>query len=270
LIGAAPSLPTDHVSVVTGGGSGIGRAICRALASAGGAVAVLDISSERAEVVAAGLPSTRAHTAIAADVSEPGNVVAAVETVVSRMGRIDLLINNAGSASTARFLEQSFEAWKHDFGVNVDGPFLMTQAVAPVMMRQEISANSRCRGKIINVSSPAAELGRPLLAAYGASKAALNHLSKTTAVVLGEFAIATTTLYPGAVADGMWDRLPAELGALQHRSADEVLQEHVEDSLLRRFQSAEEVAEMALVIATQIGLGLNGKVVWSFAHPLPL
>ena len=262
---------TEQVAIVTGGGSGIGRAICHAFADAGATVAVFDIDGDRAQAVAAELAAGEpAHLSLALDVTQPVAVRQAVEEVVRATGRIDILVNNAGVATTEHFLEQSIESWRRDFAVNVEGPFSMTQAVAPVMKLQEPSPRTACRGKLINVSSPAAETGRPLVAGYGASKAALNHLSKTSAVVLGPFDIATTVLYPGAVENGMWSRMPAAIGVLEDRSPDEVRRDVLDSLLLHRFQDAEEVAAAALFIASQVGLALNGSLVWSIPHVRPL
>jgi NAD(P)-dependent dehydrogenase (short-subunit alcohol dehydrogenase family) len=262
---------TGQAVVVTGGGSGIGRAMCHAFAGAGAAVAVADIDGEAASTVAAELAVASApHLPLALDVTQPDAVRDAIDLVVEVLGRIDVLVNNAGVATIERFLDLSIESWRRDFAVNVEGAFLMTQAVAQVMMRQEVSPRSGCRGKLINVSSPAAEHGRPHVPAYGASKAALNHLSKTSAVVLGEFEIATTVLYPGAVEAGMWSRMPGALSPLQDRSAEEIRSATVAEQVLHRFQEPEEVAEAALFIASQRGLALNGSLLWSIPHTQPL
>jgi NAD(P)-dependent dehydrogenase (short-subunit alcohol dehydrogenase family) len=267
----APSSSQPEVVVVTGGGSGIGRAICKAFAASGAVIAALDIDGAGAQGTVDELGDDgRAHLALPLDVTQPDAVREAVEQIAKRAGRIDVLVNNAGVASTVRFLEQSIESWRRDFAVNVEGPFLMTQAVAAVMMRQDLSARTSCRGKLINVSSPAAEMGRPLVAAYGASKAALNHLSKTSAVVLGEFAIATTVLYPGAVEDGMWNRMPGAISALDGRDPGEIRRAAQAEQVLERFQTAEEVADVAVYIASQVGLALNGSLLWSTPHAAAL
>jgi NAD(P)-dependent dehydrogenase (short-subunit alcohol dehydrogenase family) len=140
---------------------------------------------------------------------------------------------------------------------------LTTQRVAQIMRRQELHPATGCRGKIINVSSAAAEVGRPLHAAYGASKAALNHLSKTSALVLAEWGIATTVLYPGNVLEGMWQRLQYEVAAAEGRTVEEVVRE-------RGFQPAEEVAALALGIAAAPGMSMNGRLVWYDGHDTPL
>src|SRR5207302_8786341 len=99
------------------------------------------------------------------------------------------------------------EAWRGVFAVNLDAALLATQRAARMMQAQAPRPSTNCRGKILNISSGAAEVGRPYLPAYGASKAALNHLSKSTALVLAPHAIATTVLYPPSVREGMFGRI---------------------------------------------------------------
>jgi NAD(P)-dependent dehydrogenase (short-subunit alcohol dehydrogenase family) len=154
--------------------------------------------------------------------------------------------------------------------VNVEGPLLTTREAAALMVRQDPHPITGCRGRIINVSSPAAEVGRPMFAAYGASKAALNHLSKTSALVLGPQLIATTVLYPGSVLGPLWDALLPDLVAAEGRTADEILAERTAGMPQGRFQLPEETAAMALYIATAPGMSLNGRVLWSEAHVAPL
>jgi NAD(P)-dependent dehydrogenase (short-subunit alcohol dehydrogenase family) len=139
-----------------------------------------------------------------------------------------------------------------------------------IMVRQERHPVTRCRGKVINVSSPAAEVGRPLVAAYGASKAALNHLSKTSALVLAEQSIATTVLYPGSVMGALWEAMLPDLAAQEGRDADQILAERRSETPSGRFQTPEEVAAIALHIAAAPGMALNGRIVWSEAHVAPL
>jgi NAD(P)-dependent dehydrogenase (short-subunit alcohol dehydrogenase family) len=272
--GQAPGLGLrDQVALVTGGGSGIGSAICTVFAEAGAAVAVADTKAGSANAVAASL---RASTSgcdslpLHIDVSDPDDVANAVAATSQRFGRIDILVNNAAINPVARFSETSIATWRRVFAVNVEGPWLMIQAVSPIMRSQSPQPDSECRGKIINISSAAAEVGRPLFSAYGASKAALNHLSRTCALVLAPEGISTTTLYPGDVADGMWSVLPTQIGSLEGTQSSEVVRARLEGSPLGRFQTAREVAEMALFVATRSDMSLNGTVLWTTPHTAAL
>lgn len=257
----------DQVVIVTGAGSGIGRGVCELLASAGAALAVVDIDGDRASAVAAQLEAAGSSAiACQADVSDAGSVAQAVERTMTTLGRIDVLVNNAGLATVVPFLDHELAAWRRVFAVNVEGALMFTQQVARLMVAQAPSRLTGCRGKILNMSSGAADVGRPLLASYGASKAALNHLSKTTAAVLAEDLISTTVIYPTSVADGMWSTLGRDIAEAEGRNVADVIKERTEASPSGRFQTAEEVASIVLFAASWKGMGLNGRLIWSEAH----
>jgi NAD(P)-dependent dehydrogenase (short-subunit alcohol dehydrogenase family) len=105
-----------------------------------------------------------------------------------------------------------------------------------------------------------------MLAAYGASKAALNSLSRTSAIVLGPRGIATTVLYPGSVLGPLWEDLLPNLSVAEGRSAEDILAERAAGMPNGRFQLPEETARMALYIAAARGMSLNGRLLWSEAH----
>lgn len=259
--------PLDgQVALVTGGGGGIGRATALALHEAGAHVVVADLRGDVASTVATAIRRSGGNAlACACDVTDAGSVSDLLRQTSSFGGRLDILINNAGAIHVTALESLPLDLWRLIFAVNVEGPLLLTQGAAALMRRQE-PATTGCRGKIINVSSPAAEVGRPLLAAYGASKAALNHLSKSTALALADRLIATTVLYPGSVMEGMMGAVQEELSALEGRSATEMLRDRVAALPLGRFQSPEETAAMVVYIAAAHGMALNGRVVWSEAH----
>jgi meso-butanediol dehydrogenase/(S,S)-butanediol dehydrogenase/diacetyl reductase len=260
-----------QVAVITGGAQGIGRAMALAFARAGAHVAIvdrrLDLAREAEEQIqkAGGIAM-----AGATDVTNSADVAALFAGVMERYQRVDLLVNCAGICPVTRFPDLDLAAWQRVFSVNVEGPLLTTREAASLMARQEPHSVTGCRGKIINVSSPAAEVGRPMFAAYGASKAALNHLSKTSALVLGDQLIATTVLYPGSVMGPLWEALLPDLVKAEGRDAGEILAERTAGMPLGRFQLPEETAAMALYIAAMPGMSLNGRIVWSEAHVAPL
>lgn len=200
------------------------------------------------------------------DVTEPDSARDFVAAAHSLFGRIDVVVNNAGIVHVASLLDHDLEAWRRVFAINVEGALNLTQAAVPVMREQE--PVDGCRGRIVNISSPAADLARPLLPAYGASKAALNHLSRTAAAVLGGEDIWVTVVYPTSVADGMWATLPEQLAAASARTADQVARERLQSSPSNRFQSAAEVAAMVWFAAT--APGVNGKLLWTEAHLVDL
>lgn len=255
-----------QIAVVTGGAAGIGAAICRALSRAGAVVVIADLNEEGGRATAASTANPEKTFVHAVDVSDPDQVHGLIDGAVTRLGRIDLLVNNAGVIAVAPLETGSLAVWRRTFAVNVEGPLLTMSAVAPIMLRQAPLERTGCRGKIVNISSPAAEHGRPPVPAYGASKAALNHLSKSAAASWGERGIATTIVYPGNVEDAMWPRVATDLAAVEGRPASEIIQERLAGTLSGRFQKPAEVAEAVLFVAAFRGLGMNGRIVWSEPH----
>jgi NAD(P)-dependent dehydrogenase (short-subunit alcohol dehydrogenase family) len=155
-----------RVCLITGGGSGIGRATCLRFASEGATVAVADIDAAAAGETVAAIAATsgRAGTAMAVplDVTDPASCEAAVTTVRDAWGRIDVLFNNAGIAGVGTVEETSLELWERVMAVNVRGVFLVARAVLPLMV-------AAGRGSIINMSSTIAEIGLARRASYAAS-----------------------------------------------------------------------------------------------------
>ncbi len=179
------------VVLVTGGGRGLGEAVCRTLAEAGAIVVAADIRSDLAARVAAAVREEGGEAAaLQLDVSREGEAEAAVREVAGRYGRLDVLVNNAGVDVTLPVEALPVGEWDRILAVNLRGPFLMSKQALPVMKRQG-------RGHIVNVVSTAAKRTWPNAAAYHASKWGLlgfshalhvearPHNIKVTAVVAG-------------------------------------------------------------------------------------
>jgi NAD(P)-dependent dehydrogenase (short-subunit alcohol dehydrogenase family) len=186
--GTAATSLADHVALVTGGGGGLGEALCRALGAAGARVIVADIRREAAERVAAAV-GERARP-LELDVADAGAAARAVHEVVASVGALDVLVNNAGVDHTVAFEALDVDDWDRIVGVNLRGAFLMARQAFPIMRR-------RGRGHIVNVVSTAAKRAWANAAAYHASKWGLLGLShalhvegrphgvKVTAVIAG-------------------------------------------------------------------------------------
>jgi meso-butanediol dehydrogenase/(S,S)-butanediol dehydrogenase/diacetyl reductase len=258
-----------QVALVTGAGAGIGAAVCARLSAAGAMVIATDIDGDRAAITAADAGNREARFARRLDVSDPDQVKDTVRAAIADFGHIDILVNNAGIAPVSSLESLSLDAWRRVFAVNVDGPMMLTSAVAATMRKQGPSKETHCRGKIVNISSPAAEIGRPLLPAYGASKAALNHLSKSAAASWGDQGISTTIVYPDSVKDAMWPGLATQIAEAEGRTPEEVLAERIAGSPAGRLQEPDEVAAAVLFVAGYRGIGLNGRIVWSSTHVGP-
>lgn len=152
------------VILVTGGASGLGAALCRVLAAAGAHIAVGDLSYEKAAKVTDRIHSPRISThTITLDVGDPDAAQRAIDETVQKFGKLDVLINNAGTDKTCSVEELSFADWDRVMHTNLYGPFLMSKCALPYMKRQG-------GGQIINIASTAAKRTWPNASAYHASK----------------------------------------------------------------------------------------------------
>ena len=172
-------MPDSQVALITGGARGIGYEIGLALAGSGACVALADLNGPGAQESAAQISKTGLEAmAVSVDVSDPSEVKAMVERVVSQWGRIDILVNNAGICPMTPFLEINAEEWDKVLAVNLKGAFLCSQAVVPMMRGQHT-------GKIINIASSAGQMGGIAVGLhYSASKAAILGLTKSLARLL--------------------------------------------------------------------------------------
>jgi NAD(P)-dependent dehydrogenase (short-subunit alcohol dehydrogenase family) len=184
------------VAVVTGGARGIGLAIARRFLAEGRRVALLDIDGETLAATERELNDAERVLAICCDVALPEQVRPAIDRVAARFGRIDALINNAGVAVFKPMLQTTFEEWSRVLAVNLGGPFLCTQACAPVMQASG-------GGAVVNIASISGLRASTLRVAYGTSKAALVHLTRQQAVELAALGIRVNAVAPGPVETAM-------------------------------------------------------------------
>jgi meso-butanediol dehydrogenase/(S,S)-butanediol dehydrogenase/diacetyl reductase len=147
------------------------------------------------------------------------------------------------------------------FAVNVEGALFGTQAALRQMLEQPADPTFQRRGLIVNVSSGAADRGRPMLPAYGASKAAMTHLMKTTAASYGDRGICAVALYPSSIYEGMWKEIDVRWGELEGLPPGEMGRRRTSESILGRYETPDEVAAVALRVAIRPGLAYNGKIV---------
>lgn len=184
----------SKVAVVTGAARGIGQAIALRLGQEGARVAIVDLrEAEGRETVRRIKGGGGQAVFVGTDVSDQRQVEAMVDAVVKRWGTIHILINNAGICPFEAFLEVSEDLWDQVLDVNLKGYFLCSQAVAKVMVEQNV------KGRIIAVSSISSEFGGSTQAHYCASKAGINLLVKSMAISLGPYGITCNAVLPGTV-----------------------------------------------------------------------
>lgn len=227
-------------AVVTGGGSGIGKAIAERLRADGHQVATLDLNP---------LDEKFAYRA---DVANRAEVDEALAAIHAELGPVTILVNAAGLEKYRRFRNLSFEDWQHVVDVNLNGVFHCTQAVLPDM-------SAAGWGRIVNISSSSTHGGQPFMSPYVAAKSAVNGLTKSLALELGPEGITVNAVPPGFIDTPML-RKNEERGLLGG-----TVEDHIERTPVRRVGRPEDIAaataflcsEEAGYITGQI-LGVNG------------
>jgi NAD(P)-dependent dehydrogenase (short-subunit alcohol dehydrogenase family) len=184
----------NKVAIVTGAGNGIGLAIAQAFAAEGASIAIADINAAAGEGAAAALAGTGAHAlAVPTDVSDEAQVMRLVAATVERFGQIDILVNNAGVVAHKLLIEMDRDTWARQIDVQLTGPFLAAKHAARHMIERGAG------GRIVNISSVAALMGRVKGGAHCASKAGLTLLTKVLAMELGQYGITVNAVAPGLV-----------------------------------------------------------------------
>jgi meso-butanediol dehydrogenase / (S,S)-butanediol dehydrogenase / diacetyl reductase len=233
---------TKKIAVVTGAGSGIGRAIAAELAARDHTVVVTDLDLAAAEATAKELGGDA--SALALDVTDAAQSKSVAEAVVQRHGAIDVWVSNAGISKMQRFLDVTAEDLRRTLAVNLEGIFLCGQAAAAAMI-----AGGK-GGVIVNVASMAGKQGRvPYLADYVASKFGVVGLTQAMAFELAPHGITVNSVCPGYVATPMQTRELGWEAALRGSTEDKVRQLYIDDTPLGRLETPQDVARAVAFLA---------------------
>ena len=236
---------SDRVAVVTGGGSGMGAAVTRQLASEGAAVAVWDINVAAAQAAVDSLHGLSGRgLAVEADVSNPDSVRAAADTTAARLGDPSVLVNSAGVSQRANLLELDYADWRRVLATNLDGPLYCTVEIGKLMAR-------RGGGAIVNISSTAGLTGYPNRVAYVVSKSGILGLTRASARDLAASRIRVNAVAPGHVATPLTERIRNDPGVL----------ELIGRTPIGRWGKPEEVAQLICFLASDEASFMSGEVV---------
>ena len=246
----ASDVLAGRTALVTGGSVGIGRSVALSLAAAGARVAVGARDVARAQEVAA--QCGEGSVALALDVTDEHSCQDAIARLESEPGGLEILVNNAGVASSSKFTDLDDETWQWILGVNLTGAFRMVRAALPAMLE-------RRRGRVISVASTAGHRGNPYVAAYTASKHGLLGLTRSLSAEYARSGVTFNCVCPGYVDTPMTERTVANISARTGRSHEDA--ERALHTPQGRLVDPQEVADLCVYLASDAAASVNGQAI---------
>lgn len=243
--------------MITAGGSGIGLAIAKAFLGQGHRVHICDVSDEAMAAAVKAHPALR--TAVV-DVADPDAVDRWFDVAVKEMGGLDVLVNNAGIAGpTAAVEDMSVDGWRRCLAVDLDSQFFTSRRAVPVMKAQRA-------GSIINLSSTAGLFGYPFRTPYAAAKWAVIGFTKSLAAEVGRWNVRVNAICPGSVSGDRMDRVIAAEAKSTGRTEESLREEYTAGVSMKRFVKPEEIADMALFLASPAAAMVSGQAISVDGH----
>jgi sorbitol-6-phosphate 2-dehydrogenase len=245
----------DKIAIVTGGGQGLGQAICWRLAAEGCHVVVADLN-EKAAVETAAAIADRRSLAIKVDVTDEAQVAALVDRAVQEFGRLDILVANAGILIAEEAAEFPAEKWRAVINVNLFGYFLCAKHAARVMKAQR-------SGAIVQINSKSGKKGSYKNSAYAASKFGGIGLTQSIALELAEYGVRVNAVCPGNLLDSpLWvDSLYQQYAKRLGISEEEVRQRYVDQVPMRRGCTYDDVCNVVVFLASDQASYMTGQAI---------
>lgn len=253
-----PKPLSDRIALVTGGGQGLGQAICQRLAAEGAHVVVADLNEATATAAAAGIAAAagRQTLALTVDVTDEAQVAAMVDKTLERFGRLDIAVANAGILLAGEITEFPADKWRAVIEVNLTGYFLLAKYAARPMKAQK-------SGVIIQINSKSGKKGSYKNSAYAASKFGGIGLTQSLALELVEFGVRVNAVCPGNLLDSpLWvNSLYSQYAQRLGISEAEVRQRYIDQVPLKRGCTYEDVCNVVVFLASDQAAYMTGQAI---------
>jgi 3-hydroxybutyrate dehydrogenase/3-oxoacyl-[acyl-carrier protein] reductase len=244
-----------RVAAITGGTRGIGRGIAEAFLAEGARVAISGRSPEKGAQALAEMGAGDRAIFVAGDVQQKGSVEALVDAAVARFGRLDIMVNNAGgSGGFALIGDMTDEAWDEALEWCLNSTFRGTRRALQVMAPQG-------SGRIINISSvEGRHANKAAVGHYITNKHAINGLTRAVAFEYGPMGITCNAICPGAIETDIMKEAGPAAAAASGMTYEQFLDMYAKESAIKRLNTVEEVAAMAVLLASDVGGGITGAI----------
>jgi NAD(P)-dependent dehydrogenase (short-subunit alcohol dehydrogenase family) len=245
----------DKVVLITGGSGGLGRALGRAFAGHGSRVVLAARSEAKLKAAAEEIARDGGSVlALTCDITVKDQVLQLAESIRARWGNVEILVNNAGVAKAAGFLEMPDSLWEDILKINLTGPYNCCKVFLPAMIEARW-------GRIINIGSTTSKVGYPHVSAYVSSKHGLLGLTRVLALETARLGITVNAICPGYLDDELTHANAQQMAEKTGKSVDQILSMFASSSPQKRLIAPEEVAELALLMASDKLAGMTGQAV---------